>query len=99
MELLAAPRIFVLALGTATPGLLHASGGAGILPLMILPGLRVGRTGAVAGSKRDLEFVELIPLGIGTIAIRNCQQFLHAGTGGQGRRWRRRIVHMGIIPK
>lgn len=42
----------------------------------LLLGIRCA--GAIAGSERNFEFVEFIPLGIGAITIGNSQQFLHA---------------------
>lgn len=43
--------------------------------------LGVRGTGAIAGSKCDLEFIEFIPLGIGPIAVGDGQQLLHALAG------------------
>jgi hypothetical protein len=57
---------------------------AGILPLVQGAALRLRRTRAVARGKRDLEFVEFIPLGVGTVAVRYGQQFLHARPRGYG---------------
>jgi hypothetical protein len=84
VELLAsAAGILVLALvlrGPAT-GLAAA---AGILPLVQGTALRLRRTRAVARGERNLEFVEFIPLGVGAVAVRYGQQFLHARPRGYG---------------
>lgn len=72
-----AARAFVLALRTAaTTRLLHAAGAAGVLALMDRARLRFRCAGTVARSECDFELVELVPLGVGTIAIRDRQQFL-----------------------
>ena len=72
-----AARTFVLALRTAAATrLLHAAGAAGVLALMDRARLRFGRAGTVARSECDFELVELVPLGVGTVAIRDRQQFL-----------------------
>lgn len=73
-------RTFVLALRTvtATTGLLHAAGAAAVLALMDGARLRFRRAGTVARGECNFEFVEFVPLGIGTVAIRDRQQFQHA---------------------
>jgi hypothetical protein len=79
-------RAFVLALRTitATTGLLHTAGAAAVLALVDGAGLWFRRAGAIARSECDFEFVKFVPLGVGTVAIRDRKQFLHA------RAWRRR---------
>ena len=57
---------------------------AGILPLVQGAALRLRRTRPVARGERDLEFVEFIPLGVGAVAVRYGQQFLHARPRGYG---------------
>src|SRR5690606_15096619 len=42
----------------------------------------IGRADTVARGEHDLEFVQLVPLGIGALAIGNGLQRLHAGTRG-----------------
>jgi len=72
-------RPFILALWTiAATGLLHAAGAAGVLALVDGAGLRFRRAGAIARSECDFKLVEFVPLGIGTVAIRDRKQFLHA---------------------
>lgn len=70
----ATPLIFALRASTTHLGLTtgHHTQAATLLLL------RIRRAGAIAGSERNFEFVEFIPLGIGAIAIGNSQQFLHA---------------------
>ncbi len=73
-------RAFVLALRTITAatGLLHAAGTAGILALVDGAGLWFRGAGAIARSECNFEFVEFVPLRVGTVAIRDRKQFLHA---------------------
>jgi len=73
-----AARPFILALRTIAATRLHAAGAAGVLALMDGAGLRLRRAGAIARSECDFELVEFVPLGIGTVAIRDRKQFLHA---------------------
>lgn len=81
----ATARPLVLALRTITAaGLLHAAGTATVLALVNRAGLRFRRTRAIARSECDFELVEFVPLGVGTIAIRDRQQFLHARPWGLG---------------
>jgi flavin reductase (DIM6/NTAB) family NADH-FMN oxidoreductase RutF len=75
-------RPLVLALRTATTTaatrLLHATGAAAVLALMDRARLWFGRAGTVTGGERDFELIELVPLFVGTVAIRDRQQFLQA---------------------
>jgi len=48
---------------------------------------------SISGSQHDLELIELIPLGIGPLSVRNRQERLQANTGGN----RLRVIHGGII--
>jgi len=76
-----AATAWILALRSAatTARLLHAAAAGVLTGLVPQTRLRFGRAGAVAGGQRDLEFIQLVPFGVGTIAIGNGQQFLHAG--------------------
>jgi hypothetical protein len=67
--------VFTLALRASAAhfGLLAAAHHAHAAALL---GIR--RSGAIARSERDLEFIEFVPLGIRTIAIGDGQQLLHA---------------------
>jgi acyl-coenzyme A thioesterase PaaI-like protein len=47
----------------------------------------------VSGCQDDLEFVDLVPLGVGTLSVRNRQKLLQALTGRSGLRF----IHGGII--
>jgi len=70
-----AALVFTLALRASAAhfGLLAAAHHAHAAALL---GIR--RSGAIARSERDLEFIEFVPLGIRTIAIGDGQQLLHA---------------------
>ena len=48
---------------------------------------------SISGSQHNLELIELIPLGLGPLSLRNRQQRLQAGTGGS---WLR-FIHGRII--
>lgn len=78
VEFFAAAR-FVLSLWTVVvAGLLHATSAAAVLALVDGAGLRVRRTGTIARSEGNFELIELVPLFISTVAVRDRQQFLHA---------------------
>lgn len=47
----------------------------------------------VSGRQNDLEFIDLVPLGVGALPVRDRQKLLQALTGGS---WLR-FVHGGII--
>jgi hypothetical protein len=47
----------------------------------------------ISGGKHDLELIELIPLRIGPLPLRNRKKRLQPSTGGR----RLRIIHCGII--
>ena len=70
-----AALVFTLALRASAAhfGLLAAAHHAHAAALL---GIR--RSGAIARSERDLEFIEFVPLGIRTISIGDGQQLLHA---------------------
>jgi len=57
------------------------------------PGVLLRSALPVSGGQLDLELVELIPLGVGPLPLRNGEQRLHASAGGN----RLRIIHGGII--
>ena len=57
------------------------------------PGVLLRSSLPVTCGKHDLELIELIPLGIGPLPLRNRQQRLQSGTG----RSRLRIIHGAII--
>lgn len=57
------------------------------------PGILLRSTLPISGGQHDLELVELIPVGVGPVPLRNRQKLLQAGAGGNG--WR--FVHGGII--
>lgn len=73
----AATQVFTLRTSAAHFGLAApAAAGHDAHAAALLLGIR--RSGAIARSERDLEFIEFVPLGIGPIAIGDGQQFLHA---------------------
>jgi len=85
VEFLAAATAGILVLtGTLLGPATGLATSAGILPLVQGATLRFRRTRAVARGKRDLEFVEFIPFGVGAVAVRYGQQFLHACPRGYG---------------
>lgn len=85
----AAARILVLprtlSLRPSAAGLGTAT--AGILPLVHRTALRFRRAGTVARCQGNFKFIEFIPLGVGAIAVRNGQQFLHPRPGRNGGLW------------
>jgi hypothetical protein len=48
---------------------------------------------SISGSQHNLKFIELVPLGLGPLSIRDSQKLLQAKTGGS----RLRFTHGGII--
>jgi hypothetical protein len=96
-------------LATAGPILTAAAAGlltAAAMPVLLLaaaaevrgsisPHARVRRALAIPGCQHDLELVQLIPFGIGPLALRNGEQRLQARSGG---RWLL-FVHNGIISR
>jgi len=60
------------------------------------PGILLRSALAISGSQHDLELIELIPLGIGPLPVRNCLQGSQAIAGGN----RCRIIHgeLGAVP-
>lgn len=74
-----AARVFTLALRASAAHFgLAATAAAGHYAHAAALLLRIRRAGTIARSKRDLEFIKFVPLGIGPIAIGDGQQFLHA---------------------
>lgn len=59
------------------------------------PGALIRSTFPISGSEHDLELIELIPLGVGALPIRDRQKLLQALTGGG----RLRFVHGEIITR
>jgi hypothetical protein len=49
----------------------------------------------IAGRQLDFKFVELVPLRLGALAVRNRKQLLHAAAGRYGLLWG---AHPAIIP-
>jgi hypothetical protein len=45
------------------------------------PDVLLRRSLSISGSQHDLELIELIPLGIGPLSLRNRQKRLQASTG------------------
>ena len=88
----AAAGLLLTAAAAAVPALLLAA--AEILG-GIPPRARVRRALAVPGCQHDLELVQLIPFGIGPLALRNGEQHLQARSGGR----RLLFVHNGIISR
>ena len=80
--------ILPAAAATAGPGL-PAAGWRSVAPGILLRGSL-----PVSGRELDLELIELIPLGIGPLPLRDCQERLQAGARGNGLRF----IHGGIIP-
>jgi hypothetical protein len=77
------------ALRAATgPGM--TGGGCG----SVSPSALVRRLRSIGGRELDFKLVNLIPLGVGSPALRYREQLLQASAGGH-RLWR---VHAGIIP-
>jgi hypothetical protein len=74
----ATARPLVLPLRPTAAGLLHATGAAAVLALMNRAGLWFGCAGTVARGKRDFKLIELIPLFVSTVAVRDRQQLLQA---------------------
>ena len=58
------------------------------------PGVLLRSALPISGGQLDLELIELIPLGIGPLPLRDCQERLQAGARGNGLRF----IHGGIIP-
>jgi hypothetical protein len=64
------------------------AGCSAVPPNALLRGAR-----PISGSQLDLELIELVPLGVGALSVRNRQQLLQANTRGN----RLRFVHGRII--
>src|SRR5712691_8469422 len=79
----------VLAVGAAAGLGIIARGDRGVPP-----GTLPRRVLSIARSELDLELVELVPLGVGSLPLRYGEQLLQALAGGNGLR----LVHAGIIP-
>ena len=78
---------------------------AAVAALLILPAaslvvvavIRIGPAGAVGGGERDLDLVQLVPLGIGAVFFGNRAQFLQAALGGGRLWWLLGFVHTDIL--
>jgi hypothetical protein len=60
----------------------------------IAPYARLGRGIAIYGSQRNLQLVEFIPFGIGSLPLWNGKEFLHTATRGN----RLLVGHNSIVP-
>ena len=98
VEPLPLPPALVLLPAAAGPGLTARVPPAPLLLSAVLGSALLGSALLrcalpVSGSQRDLQLVQLIPLGIGALPLWNRLQRLQAGTGGN-RLW---IIHGRII--
>jgi hypothetical protein len=82
------PSALILPAATAGPRL-PAAGWRSVAPGILLRGAL-----PVSSRELDLELVELIPLGIGPLPLRDRLELLQAGAGGN---WRLGFVHRDII--
>lgn len=93
VEPLPLPPALVLLPAAAGPGLTARVPPAPLLLSAVLGSALLRCALPVSGSQRDLQLVQLIPLGIGALPLWNRLQRLQAGTGGN-RLW---IIHGRII--
>ncbi|OJW52033.1 MAG: hypothetical protein BGO63_19325 [Candidatus Accumulibacter sp. 66-26] len=84
----------VLCVGIAAGAGLSSGTGVGRARHRIARAFLFAGVEAIAGSQLDLEIVQLIPLGVGALAVRDRLQFLQATARGCGLR----CIHPRIIP-
>lgn len=77
------------------PAMSRPAGGSGLTARCrsVPPGIRLRGSLPISAGQLDLELIELVPLGVGPLPLRNCLKLLQAGTRG----YRLRFVHRGII--